>query len=304
MLHFKLKTGLTFAPQGAQYLVQDPETDSKFRIGELEYQILKQFEEKTNIEEVRYLFRTRHGREVPFETLQGFIHQAIKLNILEIDTGSVWSRLAPSTAFTYHIELFKPAAWLDFLLRRCSLLFNRAGLVASLALLAFAATVLVSQRSAFFRLHAPGWLGYVIVTIGFLVFALGHELAHGLAGRLVGFDVTSIGFHLHYFMPSLNCKILRPVDGGRSAVLKVLLAGSFFDALGVALLVCAWLLWRLFAEPAAWLGMLCTVMLIKICLVQLNPFWPYSDGYNIIGLLFGDRIKALFTRREEQRGER
>ncbi|HEV7373371.1 MAG TPA: hypothetical protein VGN95_01530 [Pyrinomonadaceae bacterium] len=302
MLHFKLKPGLVIAPEGARYLIRDPETESKFSVGEMEYQILKQFEERTNIEEVSYLFRTQYSREVPFETLQGFIHQAIKLNILEMQRDSVWSRIAPSTAFTYQIKLFNPSAALDFIIRRCSILLGRAGLSASLLFIVLAATILVSQRSAILSLHAGGWLSYSLVSVGFLLFAFGHEMAHGLAGRMADFGVTSIGFHLHYFMPSLNCKILRPAEDVRRSVLKVLLAGSFFDALCVAVLTCSWLLWQSFATPAPWLGMLITVMLIKIWLVQLNPFWPYSDGYHIVGLLFGKQIAALFKRGRESYG--
>ncbi|HYX26961.1 MAG TPA: hypothetical protein VE863_00235 [Pyrinomonadaceae bacterium] len=297
MLHFKLKPGLTIAPEGARYLVQDPETGSKFRIGELEYQILMQFEERTNLEEVRYLFRTQHGRDVPFTTLQPFIYHAVKLSILEIETDSFWSKIAPSTAFTYQLKLFDPSGALNFVLRRGSILFTRSALLASLIFCVFATTILISNRTMIFGLHAGGWVGFSLVSIGSIVFAFGHEMSHGLAARKVGFDVASIGFHLHYFMPSLNCKILRPMTDRRSSVIKVLLAGSFFDALSVAVMACFWLAWQRMATPAPWLGVLITVTLVKICLIQLNPCWPYSDGYHIVGLCFGKQIAALFRRR-------
>lgn len=297
MQRFKLKPGLTFTTEGTQYLVQDQETHSTFRVGQVEYQILCQFEEKTNLEEVRYLFRTQYGREVPHGTLYGFIHKAIELNILEAETDSLWNRLAPATAFTFQFNFFNPTAILDRLLRRGRALFGGAGLVAGAVLLGCAAIVLLTDKSLLAEsLHVS--LGkYLIAAAAVVCFAFQHEMAHGLAARRCGFEVKSIGFHLHYFMPSLYCKILRPANANRWALLTVLLAGSACDLLGVAGLVCVWwLIGHAVAVPAlgaAWVGTIVAVMLLKVLLVQLNPLWFYSDGYYAAGLLFGRRFAAL-----------
>lgn len=301
MLRFKLKTGLTFAAEGTQYLVRDAETHSTFRIGQVEYQILRHFEEKTNLEEVRYLFRTHYGQEVPRDTLQNFIYKAIKLNILEAEADSLWNRISPSTAFTFQIKFFDPTPILDRVLRRGGMILSSRGLFLGAAVMLCGLIILLTNNTLLTGFFHAGLGEYLVAAGAVGVFAINHEMAHGLAARGCGFDVKSIGFHLHYFMPSLYCKILRPADASRRALLIVLLAGSFSDLLGVATLLC---MWRVLASsaliPAAvavWVGTIAGVMLIKILLVQLNPLWLYSDGYYAAELLIGNRFAWLRNRK-------
>lgn len=286
MVRFKLRPGLTFTPDGPRYLVCDAATRSTFRIGELEYQILKQFEEKSNIDEVRYLFRAQYGTEVPFKTLKNFIHQAINLNLVETETDSLWSRVGPSTAFTCKIKLFDPNRVLDLLLRKIGPLCNGYGLVGAGVILLTAAVVLAFNLRGMFvfsRFTSPAYIGVTIAAV--VLFAICHEMAHGLAGKWCGFDVSLVGFHLHYFMPSFYCRIFRRADASRRPMIAVLLAGSFFDLIVVSLLVFVWR--ALPADEAArvWIGVVVSGMLIKIWFIQLNPLWPFSDGYHVMKLL-------------------
>lgn len=286
MVRFKLRQGLTFTPDGMRYVVRDEATSSTFRIGELEYQILKQFEEKSNIDEVRYLFRAQHGREVPFETLKKFIHQAISLNLIETESDSLWNRLGPSTAFTFKVKLFDPNRSLDFLLRKLEPLFNVYGLAAVSALLLAATLVMAFNLSGIFVFEHFRSLSYIALSVGaVVVFAIGHEMAHGLIGKRCGFDVTVVGFHLHYFMPSFYCKILRRADASRRSLIHVLLAGSGFDLILSSLLVVVWLALPTDAALRVWISVIVTVILTKVLLIQLNPLWPFSDGYHILKLL-------------------
>lgn len=286
MVRFKLRPDLTFTPDGTRYLVCDEATQSTFRVGELEYQILKQFEEKSNIDEVRYLFRAQYGKEVPFETLKNFIHQAIDLNLVETETDSLWSRVGPSTAFTCKIKLFDPNRALDLLLRKLGPLCNGYGLAGAGVILLAAALVLAFNLRGVFVLSSftsPAYIGETIAAV--VLFAIFHEMAHGLAAKWFGFDVSVVGFHLHYFMPSFYCRIFRRADASRRPMIVVLLAGSFFDLIAVSLLV---LLWRaLPGDEAArtWIGVIVSAMLLKILLIQLNPLWPFSDGYHVVKLL-------------------
>lgn len=292
MNRFKLRPDLTFTPDGQRYLVCDESTRSTFRVGELEYQILKQFEEKSNLDEVRYLFRAQHGREVPFDTLKKFIHKAISLNLIEAESDSMWSRLAPSTAFTLKIKLFDPNPILDFLLRKLDPVFNNYGVAAAGAFMVAAALVLAFNLGAIFsfaRFKSPGYIG---LSIGAMVaFAVGHELAHGLIGKRFGFDVSAVGFHLHYFMPSFFCRIFRRADASRRSLIHVLLAGSMFDLILISLLLVLWQTLPSSAEPRVWIGVVATAILAKVFLIQLNPLWPFSDGYHLFTLMIPNFIR-------------
>jgi hypothetical protein len=289
---FKLRPDLTFTPDGERYLVCDESTRSTFRVGALEYQILMQFEEKSNLDEVRYLFRAQHGREVPFETLKKFIHKAISLNLVEAESDSVWSRLAPSTAFTLKIKLFDPNRILDVLVRKLNPLFNVYGVAAAGALLLAAVFVLAFNLGAIFsfaRFRSPGYIGLSIVAV--VVLAIGHELAHGLVGKRFGFDVSTVGFHLHYFMPSFFCRIFRRADASRRSLVHVLLAGSMFDLILISLLLVLWRTLPTNAPPRVWISVVVTAVLTKVFLIQLNPLWPFSDGYHLFTLMIPNFIR-------------
>jgi len=282
---FKLRPDITFTPDGVCYLVCDETTHSTFRVGELEYQILMQFEEKSNLDEVRYLFRAQHGREVPFDILKKFIQKAISLNLVETESDSLWSRFGPSTAFTLKIKLFDPNRILDFLARKLAPLFNVYGVVAAGALLLAAAFVLAFNLGEILSFARFASFGHVVLSIGFVVaFAIGHEMAHGLIGKRCGFDVSLVGFHLHYFMPSFFCRIFRRGDASPRSLIKVLVAGSALDLILISFLILLWRALPADAAPRVWIGVIVTAILTKVFLIQLNPLWPFSDGYHIFKL--------------------
>src|SRR5262249_18512307 len=127
-----------------------------------------------------------------------------------------------------------------------------------------------------------------LVPIVFLT-SVGHELAHGIVGKYYGFDVPEVGVHLHYFIPSFYCKILRRADANRESMLSVVLAGSLFVLVLMSVLMATWLL---LAGAAAreFISTALSLLIVKVLLMELNPFWPYSDGYHSNGLLlFNER---------------
>jgi hypothetical protein len=284
---FMMKKGITFTPDGANYDVVDEDTQSRFRIGEVEYQLLKQFEGAADIKEVGYHFRTNTGFEVPPETMHKFIEQAIRLNILEAQSESLWSRIGPSTAFTFSIKLFDPTRLLDFLISKARSRFNPYSATLAAAVLLLASIILVRNWSAIWAFRSfsfPEHFGAAITVVIF--FALGHELAHGLVGKWYGFDVSAVGFHLHYFMPSFYCKMFRRTSASKKSILMVLLGGSLFDLMLMGLLLFVWWFSPDGSLLRAWISVAVSMMLIKVLLIQLNPLWPYSDGYRILGVLF------------------
>lgn len=284
---FMMKQEITFIPDGDGYLVVDEDTQSRFRIGEVEYQVLKQFEGAADIKEVGYHFRSDTGFDVPYETMYKFIEHAIQLNILEPQSESLWSRIGPSTAFTFRITLFDPTRLLDFLISKGRSRFNPYSISLAAAVLLMAGVILVRNWSAiwaFRSLSLPEQFGPAIAVV--ILFAIGHELAHGLVGKWYGFEVSAVGFHLHYFMPSFYCKMFRRTSATKKSILMVLLGGSFFDLMLMGLLIFVWWFSADGSLLRALISVAVSMMLIKVLLIQLNPLWPYSDGYRILGLLF------------------
>ncbi|MEN3332119.1 MAG: putative peptide zinc metalloprotease protein [Blastocatellia bacterium] len=290
MERFKLKEKLSFTPEGAKYLVLDEATQSKFRIGVNEYEILKHFEETTTIEEVSYSLRANPNLNLPSDKLYDFIKQAIALNLLEVDTDSVWGRVRSIRASNYRIRLFNPNRLIEPLLRNGKFLFNRYGILLLATLFLFAAVILTSnleQLWVFRSFTLPS--SYFVILAVIFVLSIGHEVAHGVAGKWYGFDVFEVGFHLHYFLPSFYCKIFRRSQASRKSLLAVFLSGSLFDLLLMSLLLIGWWLAPAAALARQWIAVAVSLLLVKVWLIQLNPLWPYSDGYYIIKVLFFNR---------------
>jgi len=114
--------------------------------------------------------------------------------------------------------------------------------------------------------------------------SFGHEMLHGLAAKWYGFDVPEVGFHFHYCVPSFYCKILRSGNADPRHVAGVLLAGSVFDLTIIAVLVLVWFSGLVTDGLKEVIAFAVSVIWLKILLVQLNPFLPFSDGYRIVGL--------------------
>src|SRR5262249_34734058 len=277
----KLKSRITFTPEGARYLVFDGHTGSRFRVGEAEYRILKQFEETTSIEEVAYRLRTMQELDVAHDTVHRFVQQAINPGLLQVESDSFWGRVLAARASDFRFRLFDPNRALDFLMRRADFLFSRWGLLATGGM-AIAATLLVVARLpeiwVFRTVEVPDGFFYCLAAI-FLLSIL-HEMAHGLAGKLNGFEINEVGVHLHYFMPAFYCRIFRRSDASRRSLLAVLIAGPLLDLVVLSLLLGFWLLLPDGAAGRGTVAMLVCMLTVKVWLMQLNPLWPYSDGFH------------------------
>lgn len=287
MSSFKLRSGISFTPEGARYLVFDEHTGSRFRVGETEYRILKQFEEKTNIEEVIYKFRTTQELDVPHDTLHRFVQQAITLGLLRVESDTFLSRLLAARASNFKFRLFDPNKALDFLTLRAGFLFSRWGLLLAGVMAITGTSIMVARLPeiwVFRSFEVPEGFFYCFISI-FLLSIL-HELGHGLAGRIHGFEVSEVGIHLHYFMPAFYCRIFRRPGASRRSLLAVLIAGPLVDLVILSLLVGLWLF---LPDGGAkeLVTMAACMMAAKVWLIQLNPLWPYSDGFHIAKLFLG-----------------
>ena len=159
--------------------------------------------------------------------------------------------------------------------------------MAVLAVFSVASIILIirnfSELWAFRSFDLP--THYIVVMGVVFLLSIGHELAHGLASKKVGFEVSEVGFHLHYFLPAFYCKIFRRQGADLRSVLIVLISGCLFDMALINLMLLAWLGLPAGAVAREWLSVAISLLLIKIFLIQMNPLWPYSDGFNVVGAL-------------------
>lgn len=287
MKQFMLKAEVSFLPEGEKYILLDQRTRSSFRVGEMAYQILKQFEEASSIEEVCYVLRTEHGSKLPQDAIYKFIQRATSLDLLEVQTSSIWSRIGPSNTLAFGINIFDPNRALDFTIRNFGFVLNPHSLTCSIVFVLFTLFFLGIHWPEILALKASILLDHIgLVLASVLFFGLVHELAHGIVAKLYNFHVAGIGFQIYQLLPSFYCKIFHRADTCRKSVLMVLLSGSLLDLIMVSMLV--WLCWSLPPDTPlrAWTSTVVSVILIKVVLVQLNPLWPYSDGSQIFSLLF------------------
>ena len=294
MDRFKLKSGLTFTPNDCRYVVLDTATRSTYRVGETEYKILKQFAELTNPEEVSLKLRVEEGISVPHDSLYRFIQQAVTLDLLRIESGAKWRRFLPGGAFDYRVRLFNPGPLLNALTatvrkRRLAFVLSPAAALAVAGILIVASNF--SELWVFRGLAIPRYA----VPMGVLVYlsSIGHEMTHGLVGHYCGFEVTEIGVHLHYFLPSFYCRIFRSSEASRRQVVKVLLAGFCFDLTLLGVLAITWRLSSGAAGLREALAVAISMLLAKIVLIQMNPLFPFSDGFRIAGLFWTGKRGTL-----------
>lgn len=289
MSRFKLAPRITFTPEGGKYLILDEHTGSKFRVGEMEYQILKQFEETTNPEEVAYRLRALQEINVPQNLLHQFIRDAISLGLLRVESDSFWGRMIAVRASGFRFPIFDPNPGLDFLMKRMNFLFKRqsilamiaVGIAGSVAAVALMPKLWVFKSATALTQLPPGFL--YCIAIVFLLSIL-HEMAHALAGKLNGFEIKEVGIHLHYFLPAFYCRIFRRQEASRNSQLAVLAAGPLIDLILLSLLLVGWLLLPPGSAEESWAAMMICMLMGKIWLIQLNPLWPYSDGFHIARL--------------------
>lgn len=289
MSSFRLKAGLKFTPQDGRYVILDTDTQSTYRVGSAEYLILRQFEETTDVEEVAYKLQTEGRLNVSYETMSRFIQQAVELELLRTVNDSWWTRLKPTEPFQFRIKLFDPNQILSRMISGWRK-WNRLVMAAACILFLAAGITATMHFREIWRIN----LGHVqpfeiAITLLIYLSCIGHEMTHGLIAKFCGFEVAEVGFHLHYFLPSFYCKIFKPATASRSSVSAVLISGSLFDLVILSLLI---LIWPLGAEAGLFreiVGFTIIFMAAKVLLLQLNPLWPFSDGFRVAVLFFSKK---------------
>ena len=271
-------------------MVLDTATQSTYRVGEMEYKILKQFAELTNPEEVSLKLRVEEGVNVPYDSLYSFIQQAVTLDLLRVESDAKWRRFLPGGAFEYRVKLFNPERLLSGLAAIIRKI--RPWIVLSpAAALAVAGVLIVGLNFWELWVFKSFSIPHYGILVGVLVYlsSVGHEMTHGLVARYYGFEVTEIGVHLHYFLPSFYCRIFRSSEAARGHVVRVLLAGCSFDLTLAGVLAITWRLSPAVPGLRQALAVAVSLLLAKVVLIQMNPAFPFSDGFRIAGLFWPEK---------------
>ena len=110
MTRFKLKPGIKITAQDESFIVTDEETRSTFRVGHVQYLILKELGKATDLEELAYALRTVSGLKIPADKLNQFIQRGMSLDIIKAVSDSFWGRARSLGAFSAKTKLFDPDA--------------------------------------------------------------------------------------------------------------------------------------------------------------------------------------------------
>jgi len=287
---------------GVDYrVVKDPLALRYVRLREEEFVLFDALDGRRSLRELAALFEERFPpRRIGVEEISRFVLMLHQNGLLVSDRSgqgpvsyrraerrrrNEWkARLVNPLAIKF--RGVDPSRLLEGLYRATRPLFNRAGLAASLVLIA-AALLLVAVRwrefsarlPSFYEFFSPGnLLVLTLVTAGVKVL---HEFGHALACRHFGGECREMGVMLLVFTPCLYCDVtdswMFPSKWRRAAVGA---AGIFVELNLAALATFVW--W--YSAPGL-LNQVClgvmTVASVSTIVFNGNPLMRY-DGYYVL----------------------
>ena len=265
-------------------VVKDPVSGEFFRLGAAELFIAQQLDGATELEEVRRRASERFGAPLDENTLTAFIQNLDRRGLLERPGRHARRPKRIRGTWLYlRVPLLNPTRLLDWLQRRTRWCFTRRFLVASAAVILFAAATLASNWSVFAadlpRLYQLSSLPTVLVVMFLLIGA--HEFGHGLTCRHFGGEVREMGFLFMYFAPGLYCNVSDAwLFTDKAKRMWVGFGGPFVELFLWALAV---LVWRI-TETATLPNYLALIVMAGSGVKTLLNFNPLIklDGYYLL----------------------
>src|SRR5881397_1150853 len=274
--------------QGSSIFIKEPRSGNFFRLGEAEYFIVQQFDGKTPVDIVRKRVEEKFEAELSKETLDAFIAQLQKRDLLESQSpeqkkpARSQHRISGNLLYI-RFKAIDPTRLFDHLSPQVWFFFTPSFVVVSAGLIFFAIAITAANWNAFLtdlsRLYRFSSVP-VVMTIAFVVVAA-HECAHGLTCRHFNGEVHEIGFMLIFFQPAMYCNVsdvwLFPEKSKR---LWVGFAGPYFELFVWALAV---VVWRA-TEVETWINYAALLIMATSSvktLINLNPLVKL-DGYYLL----------------------
>jgi multidrug resistance efflux pump len=307
--HAALRTDLRIsrqeAPEGAVYVLKQPDSGAYFRFREAEHFIARQLDGRTSLEEIRRRAAERFGSEVPAAAVERFVGRLRHAGLLQGAAAPAPSRPGGrirGDALYLRFRIMDPDRLLGWLATRLGFFFTPWFFLGSGALILAAMAVTVDARAeiaadvaALFRLDVLLFAWVTVLSVSAL-----HEMAHGLTCKRFGGEVHEIGFLIIYLQPALYCNVsdawLFPEKSRR---LWVTFSGAYFE---IVIWAASTLVWRM-VEPGSGLSEAALVVMATSGIKTLFNWNPLIklDGYYLLGDLLGIpnlRAKAFARLRE------
>jgi len=302
------------------YVVKDPVSTNYFRLGEVEYVVLKCFQEGKEVDETRQEVKRWTGSEISVREIHRFVEQLKGANLLKSkgmsdvptlvrQNGLRRKRKLKQLLSNYlfvTIPLWDPDRLLNKLLPRVRFFFTPYFLVLWATLAAVALWVIVDHFSVLVADAFSLLSGWNLLILSASVFSIKflHEMGHALTCKHFGGEVHAIGPAFLVFQPCMFTDTsdawLLPSKWDR---VKISSAGIIVELMLAFLAAVIWVSSR----PGLLKQVAYTVMIassVSTLLFNANPLLRY-DGYYILSDLLeipnlrikaGEYISHLFRR--------
>ena len=286
------------------YAVNDVISNEFFRFGEVEYHILQTLKVPTTLQGLKQAVVQQFGFMLETEEIASYLNHLAADNLLvsagygdgtrlfqqhrQLSSGNRQQRLMG--LLSIKLPGFYPGPLLSALSPLGRLLFNPVSVV--LATTCFLLTLLFAFLSwEVLVAKAPGISELLsvehlfLVTVGFVIAKVLHELGHGLACRQMGHECSEMGVLLLVMLPCLYCDVSDLWnEKSRYKRIIVSLAGVFIELLLATACFWGWY-FSIDGTVGSFLFAMMLVTSLNTLFVNGNPLMRY-DGYYAISDFF------------------
>ncbi|MDD4050584.1 MAG: hypothetical protein PHR28_01620 [candidate division Zixibacteria bacterium] len=293
----KLRQDLVVSEQQSEgttyYILKDPITFRYFRVREVEYFLVRQFDGATDYETIALRVRDKFNVDISVEDVQQFAAHIDSLYFFEgakaeyeVSSGRYRGQRKKSflsKILFLKLTAFNPERMLKSLLPPLRFLFS-PWMVAVMIAIVVGGFALFSANIESFRfriadIFSLGSIVLIMISLGVLI--LIHEMAHAFTCTYYGGQVREMGFLLLYFQPCFYSNLSDSwMFKKKSSRLAVLWAGLFFQMVLFALAVVGWRVTVVGTTVNTLFWLTVNVCLVTL-LFNLNPLIKL-DGYYLL----------------------
>lgn len=275
------------------YILKDPITFRYFRVREVEYFLVRQFDGATDSDTIASRVKGKFGVDIAVDDIRQFADHLDGLYFFEggkaeyeISSGRYIGRRKKSLLskiLFIKLSAFNPERMLKRLLPPLRFLFSPWMVTVMIAVVlggfALYSANIESFRFSLNEVFSIGSIILIMVSLGILI--LIHEMAHALTCTYYGGQVREMGFLLLYFQPCFYSNLSDSwMFGRKSARLAVLWAGLFLQMVLFALAVAGWRVTVVGMTVNTLFWLIANVCLVTL-LFNLNPLIKL-DGYYLL----------------------
>lgn len=275
------------------YILKDPITFRYFRVREVEYFLVRQFDGATDYDTIASRVKEKFAVDIASDDIRQFAQHLDSFYFFEggkaeyeVSSGryigrrkkSIFSRI-----LFIKLSAFNPDRMLKRLLPPVRFLFS-PWMVAAMIAVVIGGFALYSANVESFRFNLSeifslGSIILIMISLGALI--LIHEMAHALTCTYHGGQVREMGFLLLYFQPCFYSNLSDSwMFERKSARLAVLWAGLFLQMVLFALAVAGWRVTVVGMTINTLFWLIANVCLVTL-LFNLNPLIKL-DGYYLL----------------------